>query len=164
MTTAFDEAFAAGHGLDLKRTLTSSPSQVWRCWTEAELLKQWFCPAPWAVSDAVIEAYPGGRFFTNMHGPGPDGAELSNASEGCILEAIPERLLVFTDALRGGWRPNAEGFMTARITLSPEGSGTLYHAQVLHADAEACARHEAMGFHDGWGAALSQLETLAATL
>jgi hypothetical protein len=42
---------------------------------------------------------------------------------------------------------------------SPSGSsvGTRYRALAIHADTETCRQHAAMGFEDGWGAALDQL-------
>ncbi|RYG64393.1 polyketide cyclase, partial [bacterium] len=41
--------------------------------------------------------------------------------------------------------------------IEPQGAGTRYTAIVAHADAEGRSKHEAMGFLDGWGAALDQL-------
>ena len=46
---------------------------------------------------------------------------------------------------------------TAVISLEPHGQGTRYTALVIHGDEEARKKHEAMGFHDGWGTALDQL-------
>ena len=34
------------HVLTLERTLAAPRAAVWRCWTDPELLKQWFCPKP----------------------------------------------------------------------------------------------------------------------
>jgi uncharacterized protein YndB with AHSA1/START domain len=54
--------------------------------------------------------------------------------------------------------------MTGIITFEPVDGGTLYRGLALHADAQARNRHEAMGFHDGWGRATDQLVALARTL
>jgi uncharacterized protein YndB with AHSA1/START domain len=43
------------------------------------------------------------------------------------------------------------------LALEPEGAGTRYTAIAIHGDPGAKQRHEAMGFHDGWGKALTQL-------
>jgi uncharacterized protein YndB with AHSA1/START domain len=90
----------------------------------------------------------------------PEGQDYPNA--GCYLEIVPHRKLLWTDALEPGFRParpNAEaGFrMTAAILLEPQGEGTKYTALVMHADEEGRQKHEAMGFHQGWGKALEQL-------
>ena len=47
--------------------------------------------------------------------------------------------------------------MTAGIEFRPDGAGTHYIATVLHPDRASRERHEAMGFHDGWGTVIEQL-------
>jgi uncharacterized protein YndB with AHSA1/START domain len=153
--------------LIFSRRLRASRRNVWRCWTEPDLLMQWFCPKPWHVTRAVIELYPGGSFLTDM--AGPDGAEHPAGEGGVFLEVVPMERLAFTSALSKGWRPTpaqAIGFqMSAVVALrDAEDGGTLYDVQVLHADAAARDQHLAMGFHDGWGAAAVQLDDLALTL
>lgn len=154
--------------LKLERRIAARPATVWRCWTEPDLLMQWFCPVPWKVTKAEIDLRPGGGFLTRMEGPNgeaPDNDICQVESEGCFLDIVPGERLVFTDALSGGWRPNAQAFMTAIITFAPDGAdGTHYTALVLHNDAAARAKHEEMGFHEGWGTAAEQLEALAKTL
>ena len=68
---------------------------------------------------------------------------------------------MWTSALAPGYRPltePADGLrFTAVISLEPTPTGTRYRALAIHADAETCQRHDAMGFQGGWGAALTQL-------
>lgn len=144
--------------LELIRQFRAPPAAVWRALTEAELLKRWFCPAPWRISEAVLEPWPGGRFYTRMRGP--EGQDLPN--EGCVLAVERERRLVFTDALTAGFRPAASGFMTAILSLAPKDGGTVYRAEALHADAARRQEHLRIGFHEGWGAAADQLGALLA--
>jgi uncharacterized protein YndB with AHSA1/START domain len=92
----------------------------------------------------------------------PEGQTVT--SEGCFLDVVPDRSLVFTDALRAGFRPSDDAFMTVRITLVPSELGTLYHAHVMHPSPEAREAHEAMGFAEAWGTTLDQLEDLALSL
>lgn len=132
------------------------PALVWEAWTTPELLMQWFCPAPWTVSACEVDLRPGGVFDTTMRSP--EGEEHPN--KGCYLEVVPGERLVFTDALRAGFRPGGGGFMTGIIEIFAEGEGTRYRATALHSDAETRAKHEEMGFHAGWGAALDQLVAL----
>jgi uncharacterized protein YndB with AHSA1/START domain len=149
--------FAPETDLEITRDMAAPPDLVWRCWSEPELLRQWFTPAPVTVSACRLDLRPGGAFETTMDLP--DGARVT--STGCVLQVIPGQSLVFTDALTEGFRPAAAPFMTVRITLLPSDLGTLYHAHVLHHGAEARAEHVAMGFEDGWSEALAQLEDLA---
>ena len=147
--------------LELTRVIKARPATLWRCWTEPDLLKQWFCPAPWKVTEAKLEIEPGGIFHCVMQGP--DGTVIDEGA-GCILTVEPERLLSFTDAMGPGYRPRGKGFMTAIISFEPVEAGTRYHALAKHASPEDRKTHEEMGFFDGWGAAADQMEKLARSL
>ena len=154
--------------LRLTRLVAVPRALLWRAWTEPEMLKPWFCPLPWRVLDCEIDLRPGGIFRTTMQSP--EGAEFPNA--GCYLEVIPERRLVWTNALLPGWRPSSTpeksgadeaGFVfTAMLELEDEGTGTRYTATVIHADEAGCQKHAAMGFEAGWSAALDQLLAMVA--
>ncbi len=151
----------AEFALTLERTLAAPRAAIWRCWTEPDLLCQWFCPKPWGVSHADIEPYAGGRFFTHM--VGPNGEQVPNS--GVFLKVEHGLRLVFTDAFTRAWVPSGKAFMVGDITLSdaPDG-GTGYIARALHWSEADRKQHEAMGFHEGWAAATRQLEALAASL
>ncbi len=146
--------------LVLERVVDVAPRLVWAAWTTPELIMKWFAPAPWTVSECEIDLRPGGAFRTVMRSPEGD----AYPNSGCILEVVPEQRLVFTDALLPGFRPAAEPFFTAAVMLTPEGAGTRYVARAIHSDAAGRAKHEAMGFHEGWGICLDQLVALARTL
>lgn len=149
------------HDLVLQRVIDAPRDGLWRCWTEPELLKQWFCPKPWYVSEARIDLRPGGECFTVMNGPA--GERFDN--RGVYLDVVAPELLVFTDAFEPGWRPSARPFMVARVSFEDAGDGrTRYTARAMHWSAEAKIEHEEMGFHEGWGKAADQLEALAKTL
>lgn len=149
--------------LVLERTIAVAPERVWAAWTEPELLMQWFTPAPWKTVAAELDVRPGGRSLITMESP--EGERYPNA--GCYLHVEPNRLLVFTSALGEDFRPvaptNGAGDMafTGRIEIEPTtDGGTRYRAIAMHPDEATCARHDEMGFHEGWGAALDQLVAL----
>ena len=145
----------------LTRVLDAPRDKLWRCWTEPELLKQWFCPKPGYVSEARIDLRPGREFYTLMNGP--DGERLGEP--GVVLDALERRRLVFTDAFAPGWKPSGKPFMTAEILFEDSGNDTTrYTARATHWSAQARREHEAMGIHEGWGKATDQLEALARSL
>lgn len=149
--------------LCFSRVVDVPRSQVWRAWTEPDRLMPWFCPLPWTTVDCEIDLRPGGMFRTTMQSP--EGRAFPNM--GCYLEVVPNEKLVWTNALLPGYRPSYvpekcgtddTGFMfTAMIELADHGPGTRYTATVIHADAQGCQKHAAMGFEAGWGAALDQM-------
>ena len=147
--------------LELVRHLKAPPAKVWRCWTEPALIARWFAPKPVVTRDVKIDLRPGGIFSTTMDIPDMG----TQRGDGCILEVVPERRLVWTDLLGPGYRPTSDSFgMTAFILIEPEGAGTLYRAVAMHRSADQRASHEEMGFEQGWGTAAAQLEAVAATL
>lgn len=146
----------------LERVVDVPVELVWRAWTEPELLVKWFVPRPWTLTSCTVDLRPGGAFGTVMRSP--EGEEYPGM--GCYLEVVPNRKLVWTSAMDPGYRPklNSVGSVdfpfTGIITLEPVEGGTKYSALAIHADAEAKEKHEAMGFHDGWGTVLDQLVEL----
>lgn len=161
MTEPAEDGPGPAHVLTLKRLIDAPVENVWRCWTEPELLEQWFCPKPWYVTDACIELEPGGEFSLVMNGP--DGERFEEM--GVVLEVEPMRRLKTTDAFRPGWIPSGRAFMVAEVLMEDAGDGrTRYTANAMHWDEEALREHERMGFHEGWGMAADQLEVLAGSL
>ena len=150
----------AVHELVLTRLIDAPPEKVYRCWTEPELLKQWFAPKPYTTPVAELDVRPGGSAMIVMRGP--DGKDLPNP--GVYLEVVPGRRLVSTDAYVKAWEPSQKPFLTIIVTFDPENGKTRYTARVRHWSAADCEAHEKMGFHQGWGAATDQLEQLVATL
>lgn len=150
------------HELKLVRTLDAPRALVWKAWTTKEIIEEWWCPKPWRAEFTAFEIHASGAF--NSHMRGPEGAE--HASEGSILEVVPETRIVFTDMLAAGWRPIENPFLgfTAIVTFEDEGGKTRYTARALHKTPEQAKAHDEMGFTEGWGTAAKQLEAIAKSL
>lgn len=142
--------------LQIERIVPVPANLIWKAWTTPSLIKQWFAPKPWTVSEAMIELKPGGCFRSVMKSP--EGQEFPG--DGCILEVIENKKLVWTDALKPGFAPNEQGFMTAMIILEEVPGGTKYIARALHKNLEDKKKHEEMGFVPGWNQCLDQLVEL----
>lgn len=152
----------AAHELKIELILDAPKEKLYRCWTEAELVKQWFAPKPWTTPSAKMDVRPGGASLITMRSP--EGQEFPNP--GQFLEVIPNQKIVFSDAFTGGWVPK-EGapVFVAVLTFEDAGPGKAkYTARALHWTAEAKAQHEQMGFVPGWTQCAKQMEELAKTL
>jgi uncharacterized protein YndB with AHSA1/START domain len=152
---AAQSSFDPTYDLMVERVVRVSPEVAWAAWTQPEHLRRWYAPAPGFISECEIDLRPGGLFrFVPRQ---PDGTE--NPITCCYLEVIPHRRLVWTDALRGGYRPAPRAFFTAVMTLEVEADATRCRTVAMHpseADREA---HDRAGFHQGWGTVLDQLAT-----
>ena len=147
--------------LAIERVIDAPPAAVWRAFTSH--LEEWWCPRPWTTDVVAIDWRAGGRFATVMRDP--DGGRYPD--EGVLLTVVPERLVVFTNLLTAGWRPQVPrpfGFV-ATFSLTDLGdSRTGYRASAAHASGDDAERHRAMQFEQGWGAAAAQLEEVARRL
>lgn len=146
--------------LSFTRTLPAPRDLVWACWTDPDLVKRWFVPAPHTIEEAEIVARPGGIFRVVMNVDGQ-----IHDTPGVVLEAVPTRRLAWTDSFAPGWIMRREAFMTAILTFSDApGGGTTYDVLVRHLTPEARDSHEKMGFYEGWGIVADQLGAAANAL
>ena len=147
--------------LVISRLVRAPRATLWRAWTEPALLKEWWCPKPWTTEVRAFDLRAGGAFHTFMQGP--DGGTSDNP--GSFLAVVPQARLVFTSCLVADWRPATPWMaFTAIITMADEADGTRYVATVMHPDKTTRDKHEEMGFFDGWGTCIGQLEALAQQL
>ena len=144
----------ARHELAIERFIDAPPEMVFQVW--ADRLEEWWAPKPWTTQIIEQDLRPGGRSAMIM--TGPDGT--TSSMEGVILEVIPNKSIVFTNAFTAGWIPQTP-FMVGFFTFTPEGTGTLYRAGSRHWDEAAHKQHEAMGFTQGWSIVAGQLAALA---
>jgi uncharacterized protein YndB with AHSA1/START domain len=160
MTAKAEAAPAAKRELVLTRLIDAPREKLFRCWTEPELLKQWFAPLPYTITHAELDVRSGGSNYIVMRSP--EGQDMP--LRGVYLEVVPNERVVFTDAYTRPWEPSDKPFFTGIITFEDEGGKTRYTARALHWTAEDCEAHEKMGFHEGWGQCADQLAALAKTL
>lgn len=146
--------------LILVREVNAPREIIFECWTSEKHLPHFFVPKPHKVTACHLDPRVGGAFNTTFD---VDGNIMHN--NGVYLEVVPNEKLVFTDAYTVGWKPAAEPFMTAMLFLEDLGGGrTKYTAIARHRNADTAKQHAAMGFHDGWGTVVTQLEAYAQSL
>ena len=87
MTTTDNTAPASDRELVLTRLINAPREMLYRAWTEPDLMKQWFAPAPWTTPIVETDVRPGGASLIVMCGP--DGNEFPNlASLGSVVDNI----------------------------------------------------------------------------
>jgi uncharacterized protein YndB with AHSA1/START domain/predicted enzyme related to lactoylglutathione lyase len=119
-----------------------------RTFTDPQSYDEWWGPHGMRTPVCEMDLRPGGVFRTVMRAP--DGSEYDN--QGVFLEVVPNERIVSTDAYTVGWKPTPEPFMTAITTFEDlPGGRTRMTSRVQHRNLTDRARHEKMGFHDGWG-------------
>jgi len=145
------------HELVIDRLIDAPVDAVWRAWTDH--LEEWWCPRPWRAEVIEHDLRAGGRSAITLHGPG--GEVMPN--EGVFLEVVPRQRIVFTDAFSTGWIPKGP-FIVGFAEMADQAGRTRYRTGARHWTAEAMQQHEAMGFREGWGVMLDQLEAVAKRL
>lgn len=142
--------------LIITRRIEAPRERVYRAWTQR--FSEWWGPHGMTTPFYEMDLRPGGVFRTLMLAP--DGTEYP--TRGIFLEVVPPARIVFTDAFDTEWRPSEDLFFTAIIAFDAlPGDCTQLTARALHWTAEQCARHEAMGFHQGWGESFDRLAIVA---
>jgi uncharacterized protein YndB with AHSA1/START domain len=149
--------------LGLQRIIRAPRATVWSAWTDPSRLEQWWIPAPSLCRVDRLDLWPGGAFVTRMS---DDGVEFVPHLDACFLAVDDLEQIVFTNAIDSTWRPAdpASVAMTATITLNDHPDGTDYRVVVRHGDPQERARHEKLGFAEGWGSVAGQLAALAESM
>ncbi len=160
MTAKIDATPTNDRELVLTRLIDAPREKVFKAWTDAELLKQWFAPLPWTTPVVEIDVRPGGSSMFVMRDP--EGNDYPN--RGVYLEVVENEKLVFTDAFTEAWQPSEKPFFTCVLTFEDAGGKTRYTARARHWTKEDREAHEKMGFHEGWGQCTDQLEGLLKTM
>jgi len=143
--------------LMITRIIDAPRERVFKAWTTR--LSAWWGPHGMTTPFCEMDMRPGGVFRTVMRAP--DGSEYP--TKGVFLDVVENERIVFTDAYGPGWEPSPEIFFTAIITFDAlPGGKTRYTARALHWTVENRRKHEAMGFHHGWGESLDRLVALLA--
>jgi uncharacterized protein YndB with AHSA1/START domain len=155
----------SGRGIDPERDLTveriirAPRATIWKAWTDPGRFARWWVPAPAVCRVERLEVRPGGAILTRFS---EDGEQFAPHLDASFLVVEEPDLLVYTNAIDSNWRPaGPEPFlMTAEITLAEHPEGTDYRIVVRHGSPAARARHEELGFADGWGTVAGQLAKL----
>lgn len=155
--------------LHFERTYAASPDAVWRAWTEAERLRQWWGPEKTEIAECEVDLRVGGRLFVVTVAGEAMGKYAGTRwpMEGTFTRIDEGRSLRY-DA-RSWTEGEEEGTTivhTNDLTLQAEGSGagakTVVTLHVTITEIGPKAKMAAFGMKWGYQAQLDALEALLA--
>jgi uncharacterized protein YndB with AHSA1/START domain len=146
--------------LTVERIIRAPRAVVWRAWTDPARFAQWWVPAPTVCRVDRLDVRPGGGIVTQLS---DDGVQFGPHLDATFLVVDELERLVYTNAIDSTLHPANPSpiAITAEVTLADHPDGTDYRIIVRHADPDARALHEKLGFADGWVSVTEQLAAVA---
>ncbi|MCE5206050.1 MAG: SRPBCC domain-containing protein [Porphyromonadaceae bacterium] len=148
--------------ISIKRDFNATLQQVWRAWTTAELLDQWWGPKPWWAETKTMDFREGGHWLYAMVGPEGD----KHWGRADYINIKNEKSFRAKDS-----------FCDENGVLNPELPQNLWEIRFRETDGkvlvditlifdkpEDLETNIRMGFREGFTIGLNQLDTLLLTL
>jgi uncharacterized protein YndB with AHSA1/START domain len=151
---------ASNKKLKVEREFDAPVAQVWKAWTEPELLDQWWAPKPWKANTKSMDFREGGRWFYYMEGP--DGTR-----HYCKVDyktIVPNKSFSGFDGFcneHGETNTEMPG-MDWNVVFTAVGNTTKVDVDVTFASEEDLNKIVEMGFKEGFAAAHANLDELLA--
>ena len=111
--------------MELTRTFNSPRELVWRAWTEADNLQQWWGPQHFTNPRCEIDLRPGGRIHIDMRAP--DGTVYPMG--GTVDGVVGDHVLLAPPFITTSEQVEA---ICARLTDAIAGALALISASVIH--------------------------------
>jgi uncharacterized protein YndB with AHSA1/START domain len=151
---------ASNKKLKVEREFDAPVAQVWKAWTQPELLDQWWAPKPWKANTKSMDFREGGRWFYYMEGP--DGTR-----HYCKVDyktIVPNKSFSGFDGFcdeHGETNTDLPG-MDWKVVFTAVGDTTKVDVDVTFASEEDLNKIVEMGFKEGFAAAHTNLDELLA--
>jgi uncharacterized protein YndB with AHSA1/START domain len=142
------------------REFDATPEQVWKAWTEAELLDQWWAPRPYKAVTKSMNFSEGGRWSYYMEGP--DGSRYYCLAD--YKKIVAGKSYTYLDAFcdENGNMNLDFPRMDWKVEFSKSGSGTKVNVEISFATEADLEKIIEMGFKEGFAMAHSNLDELLA--
>lgn len=145
-----------------KRYFDATPDLVWRAWTEPELLDRWWSPYPYRMSTKQMDFRVGGFWLYAM--TSPEGE--SHWCRADYLAIDPGKSYSAKDSFceENGFAAEEFPGMHWNNHFVSEGQGTMVHITIQFKSEEHLEKIAAMGFREGFTAAMTNLEAYLCTM
>lgn len=105
--------------LRLSRVFYAPRDLVFKAWSSAEHVKQWFCPTGFTAPEAIVDMRVGGAFAVCMRGP--DGTD--HWARGVFMEVAPiDRLVIDLHAIDDDGLPLFRAYTEVTFANTPGGT------------------------------------------
>lgn len=148
--------------IHVKRVFNAGIELVWRAWTTAELLDQWWGPAPWRAETKTMDFREGGFWHYAMVGPNGE----KHWSKASYISIVKEKSFTGRDGFC-----DEQGVMNTSLPenlwesqFSAQEENTLVDVTLRFDRLEDLEQTIAMGFKEGFTMGLNQLDELLVTL
>ncbi len=150
----------ANRSIVVVREFDAPLEEVWKAWTEKELLDQWWAPKPWKAKTKSMDFREGGLWLYSM--VGPEGEESwCRVDFKTIIEKVSySGYDAFCDE-NGNITPDPPG-MHWFCKFSSTGAGTKVDVEITFATEADMEKIFEMGFEEGFTAAHGNLDELLA--
>ena len=143
--------------LHLKRVFAAPRELVFKAFTDAEMLKEWFAPKCFTVPRCMFEARSGGKIEIDMQGP--DGKV--HTSRGKVVEIYPPyRFHTLSGVVGEDGKPIFEVWQS--MFFEEVEGGTQLVLDVHVTEMTPMAEFALKGMNTGWNQTLDKLEALLA--
>jgi len=141
--------------ISIVRVFDAPRELVWRAWTDAAMLAQWFGPRGFTSSVPELDLRVGGALRIVMHGP--DGNDYP--MKGVFREVVPPARLVFANiAVDNDGNHLLEGETT--VTLTGQGGKTILTVTSHMVGLVPFAPQMLAGMEAGWTQSIYKLQAL----
>jgi uncharacterized protein YndB with AHSA1/START domain len=160
MTTTVFKKDLDNNKIIVNRDFAGSLPDVWRAWTEPELLDQWWAPKPWRARTKSMDFRPGGTWLYSMIGP--DGEQ--NWARADYKSISKQRSFEVSDSFCDEQGKTDESFPTMEwnTRFSAIADHTRVDIEISFKSSEDLEKIIAMGFQEGFTAAHTNLDELLA--
>lgn len=136
----------------IERLIDAPREEVFRAWTDPEVLSRWWGPGEFTTAHAEVDLRPGGEYLLIMQPPEGDAMHLG----GTFHEVVAPERLVYSWRWARGWPDPAESIVTVEF----EDLGERTRVVLIHGGLEDSPAGPGP-YRMGWD---SGLDKLAATL
>lgn len=144
--------------INVKREFAADVALVWDAYTKSEILDQWWAPKPWKAKTKRMDFRNGGHWLYAMVGPnGEEHWAIAN-----YKDIEPQKKFTGLDAFSDS-EGNVNKDMpqsTWNATFTASGDHTLVELMISYADLAQLEATIQMGFKEGLGMAMENLDAL----